>query len=282
MSGVSVAGRTRGQSLIVAALLVLAALVFAYPVAQMFLNAFKSNAEIIVNPAGAPRDWTLSSFADVLDPRTGLLRNLLNSVLIAGGSTVAAVVLCAAAAYGFAKYRFAGRDALFACLLATMMVPPEVVVPGQFILFSRLGLLDTLTVQILPTMTPVLGLFLIRQYMLAIPDELLDAARIDGAGHWTIFTRIVVPTSAPVLGAYAILHFLHEWNAYLWPTLVARSDAVKPIMVVLPGLVDPTVGFLPVYGTIMAGCVLATLPLLAVFLLFQNKLMSSVTAGALK
>jgi ABC-type glycerol-3-phosphate transport system permease component len=135
---------------------------------------------------------------------------------------------------------------------------------------------------VLPTITPVLGLFLIRQYMQTIPDALIDAARIDGAGQFTIFVRIVLPISSPVLSAYAILHFLHEWNAYLWPSLVAIRDDVKPIMVRLPQLVDPVVGFVPVYGTIMAGCVLASLPLILVFLIFQGKFMSSVTIGAVK
>ena len=260
----------------------LAAVFFCYPLVQMALNAFKSNDEIMSNPGGLPRIWTLASFADLASPQRLLLRNLGNSVLIATSGTAVAVVLCAAAGFAFAKLRFPGRNAIFALLLATMMVPPEVVYPGQFILFSRLGLIDTLLVQVLPTVTPVLGLFLVRQYMLSIPDELIDAARIDGAGLFTMFWRIIVPVSSPVLGAYAILHFLSEWNAYLWPTIVAQRDAVKPIMVALPQLVDPTIGFLPIYGTIMAGCVAATIPLLLVFLRYRDKFMTSVTVGAVK
>lgn len=259
-----------------------AALVFCYPLVQMLLNAFKSNDEIMSNPGGIPHVWTLASFADLAAPHRPLLRNLANSVLISASGTALAVILCAAAGFAFAKLRFRGRDTIFALLLTTMMVPPEVVYPGQFILFSRLGLIDTLTVQVLPTITPVLGLFLIRQYMLSIPDELIDAARIDGAGLFTLFVRIILPVSSPVLGAYAILHFLSEWNAYLWPTMVATRDSVKPIMVALPQLVDPTVGFLPIYGTIMAGCVAATAPLLLVYLRYRDKFMASATVGAVK
>ncbi len=260
----------------------LAAAVFCYPLVQMLLNAFKSNDEIVANPGGLPRVWTFASFADLGDPHRSLLRNLGNSVLIASSGTALAVVLCAAAAFAFAKLRFPGRNGVFTLLLATMMVPPEVVYPGQFILFSRLGLIDTLVVQVLPTITPVLGLFLMRQYMLSIPDELIDAARIDGAGLFTLFWRVIVPVASPVLGAYAILHFLSEWNAYLWPTMVATRDQVKPIMAALPQLVDPTIGFLPIYGTIMAGCVAATVPLLVVYLRYRDKFMASVTVGAVK
>ena len=259
-----------------------AALVFCYPLVQMLVNSFKSNDEIMANPGGLPHTWTLASYADLVDPHRVLLRNLVNSVLIATSGTALAVLMCAAAGFAFAKLRFRGRNEIFALLLATMMVPPEVVYPGQFILFSRLGWIDTLRVQVLPTITPVFGLFLVRQYMLSIPDELIDAARIDGAGLFTIFARIVVPIASPILSAYAILHFLSEWNAYLWPTMVATRDAVKPIMVALPQLVDPTIGFLPIYGTIMAGCVAATIPLLIVFLIYRDKFMASVTAGALK
>ena len=275
-------GTGRAPRIIVNLMLVIAAAVFLYPMVQMVLNSFKSNTEIISNPGGPPIHWTLSSYADVVSPQRSLLRNLFNSIAIAGSSTALAVLFSASAAYAFAKFRFRGRDALFVLLLLTMMVPPEVVVPGQFILFARLGWINTLQVQILPEATPILGLFLIRQYMLTIPDDLINAARIDGAGQLTIFLRIILPVSSPVLSAYAILHFLHVWNAYLWPTLVATNDSVKPIMVALPELVDPLIGFLPIYGTIMAGCVLATLPLVIVFLMFQDKFMLSVTIGAVK
>ncbi|HLJ20376.1 MAG TPA: carbohydrate ABC transporter permease [Stellaceae bacterium] len=272
----------RTRRLIVNVVLAIAAVVFLYPIAQMVVDSFKSNTEIMSNPGGLPIQWTLSSYADVVSPERSLLRDLVNSIVIAGASTACAVLFSAAAAYAFAKLSFPGRNALFAALLMTMMVPPEVVVPGQFILFARVGWINTLQAQILPEVTPILGLFLIRQYMVTIPDELLEAARLDGAGQLTIFLRIILPVSSPVLSAYAILHFLHVWNAYLWPTLVATDDAVKPIMVALPELVDPLIGFLPIYGTIMAGCVLATLPLAVVFFIFQDKFMSSVTIGAVK
>jgi ABC-type glycerol-3-phosphate transport system permease component len=130
--------------------------------------------------------------------------------------------------------------------------------------------------------TPVIGLFFIRQYMVGIPNEMLEAARMDGAGPVTIFWKIIVPLSSPVLGAYAILHFMNMWNAYIWPVLVATKAEVQPIMVVLPQMVDPVVGFLPVWGTIMAGATLATLPILIVFIAFQDRFMSSVVVGAVK
>ena len=263
--------------------LTIACLVFLAPMLLMVQNSFKSDAEVYANPWRPPNEWTLESYASLFDYHgQNLLRNYANAVIIAGSSTVLAVFLCSMAAYAFAKYQFKGSRVIFALLLATLMVPPEVTIPGLYILMARLGWVNTLQVQILPTITPILGLFFIRQYMLTVPDAVLESARIDGAGHFQTFWRVMVPMSSPVLGAYAILHFMTVWNAYTWPVLVATKQSVQPIMVVLPQLVDPIVGFLPVWGTIMAGCVLSTIPLLIVFILFQDRFMASVTVGAVK
>jgi ABC-type glycerol-3-phosphate transport system permease component len=264
--------------------LIFAALVFLAPMLVMLINSFKSDAEMYINPVGLPIDWTLVSYRRLFGYEgQQLIRNYVNSVVIAGVSTILAVVFCAMAGFAFSKYRFRGDSVLFALLLATMMVPPEITMPGLYIIMARyFHWINTLQAQIFPTITPILGLFLIRQYMVTIPDAVLESARIDGAGHFSVFWRIMIPMSAPVLGAYAILHFMGVWNAYTWPVLVATKQAVQPIMVVLPQLVDPHIGFLPVWGTIMAGCVLSTIPLLIVFIAFQDKFMSSVTIGAVK
>jgi ABC-type glycerol-3-phosphate transport system permease component len=263
-------------------LLALTCLAFLYPMALMVVNSFKSDAEMYVNSAGLPLRWTLESYGKIFRYHGGMWINYLNSIIIAVTSTLLSVFLCALAAFAFAKYRFRGRNLLFSLLLATMMVPPEITIPGLYVLFAKLQWINTLRAQILPTITPVLGLFLIRQYMLDIPDSLVEAARIDGAGHFTVFWKVMIPTSAPVLGAFAILQFMSVWNAYTWPVLVATRQQVQPIMVILPQLVDPIIGFLPVWETIMAGCVLSTLPLLIVFVAFQDKFMSSVVIGAIK
>jgi ABC-type glycerol-3-phosphate transport system permease component len=253
-----------------------------YPFVMMTINSFKSDSEILANPSALPRDWTLTSYAAVFSSQSGLVRNFVNGVIIAGTSTVVAVVITAMAAFAFAKYHFIGRNVLFTLLMLTLMVPPQITIPPLYIMFARVGWINTLQVQIVPTITSVFGLFMIRQYMLGIPNELLEAARIDGANHWQVFWRIMLPVSAPILGAFAILHFLGVWNAYLWPLIVANQPAVQPIMVSLPNLTDPNIGYLPVWGTIMAGCVLATLPILIVFVIFQDRFMASAVVGAVR
>jgi ABC-type glycerol-3-phosphate transport system permease component len=262
--------------------LAIAVVMSLYPVLMMIINSFKVRAEIFVNPAGLPEKWTLYNYINISNFHSGLMQNFLNSVVIALSSTVIAVFLCALGAYAFAKYRFAGRDLIFAILLGTMMVPGEIIIPGQYIMFARLHWLNTLRIQILPGTVSVFGLFFIRQYMLAVPDELIEAAWVDGAGHFTTFWAIMLPAAAPALGAYAIMHFMGQWNNYLWPMMVATKKEVQPIVVVLPQLVDTKIGFVPEWGLIMAGCVLSTLPIIAVFLAFQDWFLRSVVIGAVK
>lgn len=272
-----------GQRLAVHALLIATVLLSLYPFALMVLNSFKTNSEVLRNAAGWPLDATLGSYRELLTYEGDqVLRGFLNSIIIAGVSTIAAVLIAAMAAFAFAKLHFPGRTVLFGGLLATLMVPTEVTLPPLFLMFAQVGWINTYQVQILPSIASVFGLFMIRQYMLSIPDELIEASRLDGASLWQQFWQIVVPVSAPVLGAFAILHFIGSWNAYLWPLIVATSPAVKPIMVLLPTIRDPLVGFFTPWGMVMAGCVLVTLPLVAVFLLFQDKFMSGVVIGATK
>lgn len=253
-----------------------------YPLLMMVLNSFKGESEILSNSAYLPQQWTLENYRAIFKYHGGLWRNFVNSAFISSVSTLVAVFLSAMAAFAFSKYTFKGRDLIFAMLLATMMVPGEITVPTLYILFSKLGWLNTYQGLIVPSLTSVFGLFMIRQYMLSVPTALIEAARIDGASHWQLFWKIMVPTSAPVLGALAIIHFLGVWNSYLWPLIITTKREVQPIMVVLPNMTDPVIGFLPVWGTIMAGCVLATLPIIIVFIAFQDKFMSGVVVGAVK
>ena len=268
-----------GATYLVLAVMVILSL---YPFAMMLINSFKSDTEILRNPAALPQAWTLDSYTSLFTYHGGAWVNFLNAVIVACSSTLITVVIVAMAAFAFAKYTFAGRELIFTLLMLTLMVPPQITIPPLYLMFAKIGWLNTLQVQIVPTITSVFGLFMVRQYMQTVPNELIEAARVDGAGHWQVFTRVMLPVSAPILGAFAILHFLGVWNAYLWPLIVATDPAVQPIMVTLPNMTDPNIGFLPVWGTIMAGCTLATLPILLVFLIFQDHFMASVTVGALK
>ncbi len=273
----------RRGNLIVHLILLVVVAASLYPFALMLSNSFKSNTEVLQNPAGLPELFTIESYRQLFSYEGNqVMRSFFNSVFISTVSTVLAVILAGMAAFAFAKLTFKGRDPIFAILLATMMVPWEVTLPPLYIMFARIGWLNSYQVQILPSVASVFGLFMIRQYMLSIPGELLEAARLDGANVWQQMWQIVMPLSTPVLGAFAILNFINRWNDYLWPLIVVTDPAYRPIMAMLPTIKDPFVGFFTPWGMVMAGCVLVTIPLITVFLIFQDKFMSGVVIGATK
>lgn len=275
--------RFRGSNLVVHVILLATVVLSLYPFALMLINSFKSNTEVLQNPAGWPIHFTFGSYRQLFTYEGNqVLRSFFNSVFVASVSTILAVLLAAMAAFAFAKLSFRGRDVMFGILLATLMVPGEVTLPPLYIMFARIGWLNTYQVQILPSVASVFGLFMIRQYMLSLPNELLEAARLDGATIWQQLWQIVMPLSTPVLGAFAILHFIGRWNDYLWPLVVVTDPKFRPIMAMLPTIKDPLVGFFTPWGMLMAGCVLVTIPLVVVFLLFQDKFLSGVVIGATK
>lgn len=260
------------------AVLTLIAAASIVPLLVMLLDSFRDNSQIATAPAGLPNPPSLGGYQQLVE--LGQMRNFANSLFIAGATTVGAVMISAFASYGFAKLRFAGRNIIFFSLLATIMVPAQTAMPGFYAQFTALGWLNTYRIQIVPFLAPVFGLFLLRQALLRLPDSILEAARIDGASEWAIFWRVVFPLMTPALGALAVLEFLMSWSNYLWPSVMASDKSVAPFAVSLTTLTDPTLGLIPLYGPIMAGCVLATIPLILVFLRFQRTFMAGVSYEA--
>ena len=189
------------------ACLVIVAGLSVYPFVLMIINSLKSNTEVLLNPAGLPSPATTSTYSDFFSG--GGLRAFVNSVVISVATTIGAVFLSALAGYAFAKLRFPGRTVLFVFLLLTIMVPIQTAIPGFYLEFAKFHWLNTYQIQIVPFLTPVFGLFMVRQYLLSVPDAFLEAARLDGAGEWYIFTRIILPISRPILAALARAHFPH-------------------------------------------------------------------------
>jgi ABC-type glycerol-3-phosphate transport system permease component len=266
------------------ALLLAVAALAIYPYLVMIFGGLKSSGELSTNPGGAPRHPTISNFHDLFSGETGstMWRAIMNSFIVTIPSTALTVLLCAMAGYAFAKYRFAGRNLIFGLLIASMLVPTEVNIPTLYILFSHIGWLNSYEVQIFPGTASVLGMFMARQYMLDLPDEVLEAASIDGAGHWQRFWKVAVPMSLPILGAIAVLTFVFKWSDYLWPLVMVTDPSHQPIMVALPSLTTSQSGFIVRYELLLAGCLVITLPLLVLFLRFQDVLMRGTTAGAVR
>ena len=192
------------------------------------------------------------------------------------------LVLASMAGFAFSKYQFRGKNLLFMMFMLTMMVPGELLLTPQFLIFSRMGWLNTYQVQIIPAAANTFAMFMFRQFMDSIPNELIEAASIDGAGHTRIYSQIILPTSVPTIGALAILQFRAKWNDFLYPKIMITKVDYKPIMVILPTLTvgGDTAG--TPYDLVLAGCTLVTVPMMIAFLCLQDKFLQSVTLGAVK
>ncbi len=273
----------RGRGIIVHIVLILHCIIALFPIFIMISGSFKSISELFLNSWGLPKNFTVDNYVRLLNYNSGMiLHSFMNSVFISCTTTVLQLIVASMAGFAFSKYAFRGKKFLFMLFLLTMMVPGELLLTPQFIIFSRLGWLNSYKVQIIPAVTNTFAMFMCRQFMDSIPNEMLEAAKVDGAGHWRIYTRMVIPTSVPALGALGILQFLSKWNDYLYPRIMITKVQYKPIMVILPTLTEggDTAG--TPYDLILAGCTLVVIPMLIVFICLQDKFLKSVTFGSVK
>jgi multiple sugar transport system permease protein len=268
------------------ALLVGVAVLWLTPALWVLVTSLKLTENIVrVPPEWIPWPATLEHYGEVLfsSSRTARIgRAFLNSAIVSLGTVGVVVLASAMAAYPLARMRFPGRDAIFVLLVGSLMIPNAVVLVPQYVLTQRLGWLSTYQGLIVPeaAMTFAFGVFLLRQFFLTIPTELEDAARIDGADAWRIFTRIVLPLSQPVLGALAIFAFRSAWNDFLWPLIAVNKPDMFPLPVALALLRGAYSS--ESYGPIMAGATLSALPLLIVFLVANRRIVEGVRLSGLK
>ena len=271
--------KRRLPALVVNALLLIGGLVTATPLLWMisasFMPAGQANE---LPPRLLPSPPTLEHYA-TLFTRLNLARHLGNSLMIATGSTLICVVLCGMAGYAFARLEFKGRERVFQILIAGMLIPAQVGMLPLFLLLKGMGLVNTMLGVIIPMMAPIFGIFMVRQFALGIPRELMDAARVDGASEWRIFRTIVAPLLRPILATLAIFIFLSSWNDFLWPLIVLSDDARYTLPVALANLSGEHVQDTEL---MMAGAVLTVMPVLLVFLVLQRHYVRGLLLGGVK
>jgi multiple sugar transport system permease protein len=225
-----------------------------------------------------PSTPTLEHYA-ALFTRLELARHLANSTIVAATTTAIALLLNSMAGYAFAKLRFRGRDRIFRWLLAGLVIPGQVAMLPLFLLVRRLGLVNTLAGVVVPGMASIFGIFLVRQYALAIPDSVLDAARVDGAGELRIYRQIALPLCMPILVTLAVFTFLGAWNDFLWPLVVLADDARYTLPVALANLAGEHVQDTEL---MMAGAVLTVLPVVVLFVVLQRYYLAGIMGGGVK
>jgi multiple sugar transport system permease protein len=257
----------------------LVALVMVFPVYCMLVVAFTPRSELFASGAHLwPHQWTVRNFTDLF-ARFPLGQWFTNSVLVAGITTALSVTVNLLTGYALAKIRFAGRSALFLLVLSTLMIPTQAIMIPQFRMVTGLGLYGTFWAVILPSASTALGIFLARQFMLSIPDELLEAARVDGAGNLKIFARIVLPLSRPLIAVMVLLAFMGQWNDFLWPLITLKDPALYTLPVALRFLQGQ---FDQNYGGLMAMALMASLPLVVLFLFLQRWFVEGLTRSGIK
>jgi multiple sugar transport system permease protein len=270
--------RTLAAPLVNGLLLGLAALTL-FPLLWMVAVSLMAPGESSTYPPPlVPANPTLANYHDLFT-RAGIGRYLANSLFLAVAVTLVSLAFNVAAGYGFAKLRFRGRDRLFQVLLGALVIPSQVAMVPLFMLLKTLGLVNSYGGIIVPAMASVFGIFLVRQYSLSVPDELLEAARIDGASEFRIFWSIVVPLLAPIIVTLAVFTLLGTWNDFMWPLIVLADQHLYTLPVALASLAREHVQD---NELMMAGSVLTTLPTLVLFVALQRYYLQGLMAGSIK
>lgn len=261
-----------------AVLLTAGAVLTAFPFFWMLTTSIKPlSASRRYPPQVVPDEATFAAFRRLfVDLDFG--RYLMNTVVVVLISIVG-LLFMAMAGYGFAKFRFRGRGVMFALVLATMMVPIQVTMIPTYLLLDGMGLTNTLVGVAMPALVSAFGIFLFRQFMVTIPDELLEAARLDGAGEIRMFASIVLPLSRPILAVQAVLTFIASWNSFLWPLIIA-NDQEKYTLAVGLALLNKQLSVNPPLQ--MAGAALMVVPILVVYAVFSRHIVRGFTMSGLK
>jgi len=269
----------RPAALLVNGLLLAGAAFALFPLLWMLAASFMAPGEASTYPPPLlPAHPTLANYRELFT-HAGMGRYLANSILLAAAATALSLVFNVMAGYAFAKLRFRGRERLFRLMLGALVIPGQVAMVPLFLLLKQMGLVDTYGGVIVPALASIFGIFLVRQYALSIPDDLLEAARIDGASEWKIFRAVVVPLLSPIIVTLAVFTLLGTWNDFMWPLIVLSDQNLYTLPVALASLSREHVQD---NELMMAGSVLTTLPVLIVFLALQRYYMQGLMMGAVK
>jgi multiple sugar transport system permease protein len=273
--------RSNTGRILLYALITAGCLLTLLPFVWMFLGSFKTSLEIIrMPPTLWPETPTWNNYRTILtDSHIPLLRFYGNSIFVSACAVSLVLFTSSLAGFIFAKYEFFGKNVLFAFILATLMVPFQVLMIPAYLILVRLGLIDSLWGLVVPAATSAFGIFLMRQFISGLPNELLDAARIDGSSEWGIYRNVILPQIGPALATLGILTFMGTWNAYLWPLVVITTHEKRTLPIVLTWYNSQHGSR---YDLTMAASVLVVVPILIVYAIFQRWIVQGFTLSGFK
>ena len=269
------------RRVVVHIVVILISLTTVMPFLYMLATSFQpSQFAYSTVPTFIPRHFTIQPYIEALTKRP-FGRFYFNSLFVAGVRLFGVIFISSLAGYGFSKYKFRGRNIIFICLLTTMMIPFQLIIIPLYLMMSWFSWIDTYMALTIPGMWSAFGIFLMRQYLETVPNELIDAARIDGCSEWKIYLDIVLPLTKPALVTLAIITFLNAWNEFLWPLIVINSQLMKTVQL----------GILSYFGIegivlhlnrVMAATSICTIPILILFVLLQGYYVKGIALSGLK
>jgi multiple sugar transport system permease protein len=273
--------RNLGKTLVYAVLLT-GCLFTLIPFVWMITTSLKNSAEIVhIPPTFFPAEPTLENYITILtDPVIPLVNFYINSIIVSASIVLLVLFTSSLAGYVFAKYKFFGQNFFFMLVLATLMIPFQVIMIPLYLILVRLNLVDSLAGLIVPGMTSAFGIFLMRQFIDGIPNELIDAARIDGSSEFGIYARIILPQMGPALATLGIFQFMGTWNDYLWPLIVITSTPKRTLPIMLTWYIGQHGNNR--YDLTMTASFLVILPILVVYLLFQRWIVQGIALTGFK
>ncbi|RNB61705.1 carbohydrate ABC transporter permease [Brevibacillus gelatini] len=253
--------------------LLVVALLFVFPFLWMASTAFKTMPEVRQFPPSLlPESWEWSNFVRAWESGPFLMYTV-NSIVVAVGILVLQFLTAVPAAYAFARYRFPGRSLLFGLVLVVLMIPGQVIFLPIYVQLSGWGLVNTLWSLIIPYAASAFGIFLLRQAFMQVPDEVIEAARLDNASEWRIMWTIMVPMAKPVLVTFGLFSFIYHWNDYFWPLIMTNSDEVRTLPIGISSLHMSDGGTL--WNVMMAGNMILILPILVIFFVAQRHIIKA-------
>ncbi len=270
--------KNKVEKSIVIAVMFIGGLLVALPFIWMILSSFKNETEVLaIPPTVFPKEPTFSHYIELFQ-NLNFDVYLVNTLIIVFFSMIG-LLLNTMAGYGFGKFQFKGKETWFMVVLVTMMLPGQVTMIPTYLILNEMGLTNTMAGIILPGLISAFNIFLIRQFMVTIPDDLIEAARLDGAGEFYIFTRLIIPLAKPILAVQVILTFIASWNSFLWPLIIANDQSLYTLSVGLSLLQDENVTN---YGLQMAGSALMVIPIIIIFSIFQKYIIEGFNVSGIK
>ena len=270
-----------GRAIVRYTLLAILALIFISPLLFMLVTSFKTRIEAAgIPPTWIPHPFTTQAYTSILGASsTPVLRWFVNSIIAAAANAALVVVTAAMAAYPLARWEFRGKKIVFGAIIATLFVPPVILIIPNYLIVGQLKWLDTLIAVIVPTAASAFGVFFLRQFFLQLPKELEEAAVLDGANKWQTFIKVIIPLSKPALVTLALLSFLTNWNDFLWPVYVLFSPEAQTLPAGLSTLQSANSVR---YDLLMAGAVIASVPVLAMYVFAQRFIIEGVSRSGVK